>query len=607
MIKKKGTLSFKPKAPQSRRQPGAPQSATPSTRQSIEPQSHLQTSAPTARPAASSPPPAFTQQKDVPHGPPSRQDAIPVEEAVPILSPGEVEDSNTADTVNVISSVRSDEIEDFARVREPLDRTVDITGDGNRPASSLTTATTTHSQPLDHPTISHQSTEFTDLNVPLSENPSTPENDDLSILGPGESEQAAEVVPTAGLNPDGTSDAVVSPALEKAAKRPSKRRKLDQNGSDVRQSIEVLINKPRRERTRPGKPRRQRESNGEGSKRRQRKETPEDAEEQEIDHSTVKMADLTKDLRIGKKFSRHAEIKKREVEKRLKAKLTTDHQGLVQGHANEVEAPPRTAVRQEEPPEAIAGPQMRIVNGQIVIDDASLVVDRHAMAAAAATDMEEVEEDDFSRITTSGTFMKRERNIYWDAESTEKFYNGLRMFGTDFEMISKMFPNRNRRQIKLKFNKEERDYPRKVYNALMGEAVKIDFEEYKSQTGLEYETSDDIKAQQAQIEAEHVAEQLRMRAEADEATRQKKAEIQRRANPAVSGTATAPGTEPASGVDSAKENEPDASVAAEGRKASAASKSKRKPAGKKKKRNLHSVRGGGEEVEVLGTIDDLQA
>jgi transcription factor TFIIIB component B'' len=608
MIKKKGTLTFKPKAPQSRRQPGAPPSAPSSTRQSIERQS--QTPAPTVRPTAFSPPPVLTQQRDVPHEPPSLHDATLVEEAVPAASSGAAEDINNAvDTSNVIDShtaEESHEIEDSAQIRGSRDETVTIVGDDSSSASLLMTAIVQDPPPLDPPSISHHVAEPTNVNVTLSQNVSILGDADLSVMGPEESIQAAEVVPTAELNPDGTSGAIVAPVLEKTTKRSSKRRKLDKNGAEIRQSIEVQVNKPRRVASGLKKPRRPRHNDGEGIKRKQRAETPDDAEDQEIDHSTVKMAELTKDLRIGKKFSKHAEIKKRETQKKMKAKLAKNHPELVQGQANADEARSQSARREEPPAEASTGPQMRIVNGQIVIDDASLVVDRHARAAAAATDMEEVEEDDFTRITTSGTHMKREMNIYWDTESTEKFYNGIRMFGTDFEMISKMFPDRNRRQIKLKFNKEEREFPRRISNALIGEAVKIDLEEYKSHTGLEYEATDDINAEHAQLEAEHKAEQFRLQAEADETTRQKRAEIQASANPKSSSAGAAPGTEPAGGTDSAKENEPVASGVAEGGKASAASKPKKKAAAKKKRKNIHATRVGGEEVEVLGTIDDLQ-
>jgi transcription factor TFIIIB component B'' len=605
MIKKKGTLTFKPKAPQSRRQPGAPPSGPSSTRLSIERQS--QTPASTVRPTAFSPPPALPQQRGAPHKLPSHQDATIIGEAAPAASSRTGEDSDAADTSHAIDAHTTKEnygIEDSAQVRGSRDEIIITGGDGNSSTSLPTPATVPDPAPLGPPSISHHVAEPTITNATISQDLSVPGNADLSVMGPEESIRAAEVVPTAELNPDGTSGAVVAPVLGKTTKRPSKRRKLDKNGVEIRQSIEVQINKPRRVASGLKKPRRPRDKDGEGTKRKHRAETPDDAEDQEIDHSTVKMADLTKDLRIGKKFSRHAEIKKRDMEKKMKAKLARDHPELLRGQANADEARSQSATREEPPADTSTGPQMRIVNGQIVIDDASLVVDRHARAAAATTDMEEVEEDDFTRITTSGTHLKREMNIYWDTESTEKFYNGIRMFGTDFEMISKMFPDRNRRQIKLKFNKEEREFPKKISNALIGEAVKIDLEEYKLHTGLEYEATDDINAEHAQLEADHKAEQLRLQAEAEETTRQKRAEIQASANPKASSTAL--GTEPAAGTDSAKENEPVVSGVAEGGKASAASKPKKKAAAKRKRKNPHGTRVGGEEVEVLGTIDDLQ-
>jgi transcription factor TFIIIB component B'' len=329
----------------------------------------------------------------------------------------------------------------------------------------------------------------------------------------------------------------------------------------------------------PGKPKAQR-------KPRTREDTPSDAEEMEVDHTTTKMADLTKDIKIGKKFSRHAELKQRERERQQRARVTRE----MSDPPPDAEEQPSRLPGREAAPEISTGPQMRIINGQIVVDDASLVVDRHAIAAAQATEMEEYEEDDFTRITTSGTYMKRERNITWTLEATEKFYIGLRMFGTDFEMISKMFPDRNRRQIKLKFNKEEREYPKRISNALIGETVKIDFEEYKSHTGLEYETTEDIKAEHAKYEEEHLDEQARLLSEAAEQTRQKRA--------AISGKLGSAG-----GTDSAKENDGPSGIGFEdtgkggkGKKGKVADK-------KKKKKNLNSVQGGGEEVEVLGTID----
>lgn len=60
-----------------------------------------------------------------------------------------------------------------------------------------------------------------------------------------------------------------------------------------------------------------------------------------------------------------------------------------------------------------------------------------------------------SLVVNSASFAKRvQAPGNWTDEDTEKFYRLLGMFGTDFETISRLFPGKNRRAVKLKFNKE---------------------------------------------------------------------------------------------------------------------------------------------------------
>jgi transcription factor TFIIIB component B'' len=600
MIKKKGTLSFKPKAPQARRPPGAPPSAPSSSCQSVERQSQ------TPAPQAASPPSISVQNE----GP--LQEAIASQEAAHILPTPQISEAITTEALGAANDPETIDTHGAETTTEagnhiasestphttPPDDNQEVSHIQYKTAPTLASTVPSDSAALEPPEPSIQNSQSTNGTVPVPRSTAGLQGVGLSVLGAGEVDLPSQLVPTASQGGDGASAVTATPKPLNRPKRPAKRRRLDDNDAEIRPSIEVSVDKPRRRASR--KPRQPGEG---GKKRKQREDTPSDAEEREVDHTTVKMADLTRDIKIGKKFSRHTEIKEREKEKQVKSRLAKDHPELVQAQVRDDSALNGAAGQEAAPIEVSTGPQMRIVNGQIVVDDASLVVDRHAIAAAAATDMEEVEEDDFTRITTSGTFMKRERNTTWNLESTEKFYLGLRMFGTDFEMISKMFPDRNRRQIKLKFNKEEREFPRRIANALVGETVKIDFEEYKSHTGLEYETVADIEAEHAKFEEEHLEEQRRLQAEAAEMTRQKKAEIQGRSAIAAPGPAPGSRATPAAGTESAKENEPEGSATLEGGKASAASKSKKKAANKKKKRNLHSVRGGGEEVEVLGSIE----
>ncbi|KFY75205.1 hypothetical protein V499_04811 [Pseudogymnoascus sp. VKM F-103] len=432
--------------------------------------------------------------------------------------------------------------------------------------------------PVSQPTQQHIDREHVERNDTAAIS-AQDESMDLSALGAGEAGHPSQLIPVVPLNPDGTSGVPI-PVLPPKAKPRARKRKLDDANIDIRPSIEVQVHATKAPRTSaPRKPRKPREPRAATSStpkpraRKKRAETPEDAEDQEIDHSTIKMADLCKDLKIGKKFSKHDEIKQRDIDRKAKAKLRRENPELV--GASDDERPSTTTRSATETPlqTTSVGPRMRLVDGQIVIDESSLNLDRHKLAAANAGVMEIIEENEFTRITTSGTFMKREKNIFWDLEAEEKFYVGLRMFGTDFEMISKMFPDRNRRQIKLKFNKEERLYPSKINSALLGEKVPINFDEYKSHTGLEYEDVAVINAEREEIEAEQNAEEARVEAELAEATRQKKAAIHATRGP------------------DGKENDRFGG-------GSNAGKSKNKS----KKKNKASAFGGGEDVEYLGDI-----
>ncbi|UNI14310.1 hypothetical protein JDV02_000951 [Purpureocillium takamizusanense] len=294
----------------------------------------------------------------------------------------------------------------------------------------------------------------------------------------------------------------------------------------------------------PSKPRKRQASSstGDGSEakprpRRARSLTPEDAESQLVDLQQLKMADLTKDLRIGKKFSRHDELRERERQARIKVKLGKDsEQADGEGSASASPLPDGRTKKSATPggsstPAPTSGPQFRIVDGQIVVDQSSLVMDRHARAAAAQAgeDMETIEENDFTRLITSSSFMNTSKlrgpNIWTDQE-TELFYRGLRMFGTEFEMISKMFPGKQRRHVKLKFNREERHNPKRIDAALIGEkTIKMDIAEYKAFTGAEYESVETIEAEQRKIQEGYEAERQRIADEQEEIMRKKKEEL----------------------------------------------------------------------------------
>lgn len=265
---------------------------------------------------------------------------------------------------------------------------------------------------------------------------------------------------------------------------------------------------------------------------RHRETTPDGAEHVRIVPSEIKMSDLCRNFRTGKKSARELELEKLDEEKLRKKK---------QQHANELmreessEAPESAdqrlerlakekGLRREDADRAV--PNTMIVDGQIQIDESTLQIDRHADAAVErdAERLEGVDESELTRRVTQSTWVKRDKSGGWNEEQTDKFYEALRMFGTDFQMISKMLPGRTRRSVKLKFTREERQDEPRIKRALLDERLPVDLEEYSrlSKTvfadprELELELEEDRKKmEERQAEAREAQEEIRRQREAE--------------------------------------------------------------------------------------------
>lgn len=235
---------------------------------------------------------------------------------------------------------------------------------------------------------------------------------------------------------------------------------------------------------------------------RKRSPTPEGAEHVEITPTVVKMSDLCKDTRTGKRSKREIELRAHESAESERKKAQQE-EGRKDG--TPVKQTPTEAAPKEDDNEGTpnknsqAGPVMRIVNGEIVLDTASLQVDRHADAERHGDELEDVVENSLTRKINQATYGKRSKTESWDEDMTELFYRGLRMFGTDFMVISKMFPGRSRRQIKLKFNNEERRDPQRIKDTLLGPRETIDINTYSEMTNTVY---DDPRVIQQELDEE---------------------------------------------------------------------------------------------------------
>lgn len=111
----------------------------------------------------------------------------------------------------------------------------------------------------------------------------------------------------------------------------------------------------------------------------------------------------------------------------------------------------------------VFAPQVRIIDGRIVIDEESLEV----TAGRLDSRLEEpslVIEGNSS--VTYGTYMNKTPSEKWQPDETETFFRALAQYGTDFSLIERILPHRSRRQIKLKFKREERENPARVTDSL---------------------------------------------------------------------------------------------------------------------------------------------
>lgn len=132
----------------------------------------------------------------------------------------------------------------------------------------------------------------------------------------------------------------------------------------------------------------------------------------------------------------------------------------------------------EESETDVLAPQIKVgPDGEIVIDDKSLVVENVAVKKGRqALEKAEVIDGDFD--TTYGIYKRTKRSKDWSNEETLRFYKALNTIGTDFSMMGELFPHRTRRELKLKFKKEERNNRALVDRAVM-QPVEFDMTELK--------------------------------------------------------------------------------------------------------------------------------
>jgi len=185
----------------------------------------------------------------------------------------------------------------------------------------------------------------------------------------------------------------------------------------------------------------------------------------------LKMKDLSRSSRklggapMKAALDREEEMKKRRIERNLakaqgialpapkpKSSSTSTFGAKAQAHP----------VQNDRQPTTIMAPQVQMIDGRIVINTDSLVI----VPEQENNDHFDTVYEGNGRKITSSSYTNRRPAERWSNEETYRFYQALRQCGTDFTMITTLFPSRTRRQIKAKFKKEERERHALVDQAL---------------------------------------------------------------------------------------------------------------------------------------------
>lgn len=252
---------------------------------------------------------------------------------------------------------------------------------------------------------------------------------------------------------------------------------------------------------------------GPQKKKRSKKTTTEDAESsaEPIDPTQITMRAICDDLGAGRKSSRwessqtlYGEARKRAKEERARHILETEQQERETGRSSK-----KGGLKPPLPKEPLKGngehnedqrdefsydetlktshyaPQVRIgANGEIVLDIDSLQVDRSA-DPDLIEEYSHIEENDHSKFTNSSSWSKR-RLVRWGKEDTALFYDALRQFGQNFDLIARVLPGKTYRMCKNKFKAEDKKNPGLIDEALKN-AVAVDLDTLSRMTGKNFE------------------------------------------------------------------------------------------------------------------------
>ncbi|PNF19462.1 hypothetical protein B7P43_G02346 [Cryptotermes secundus] len=146
---------------------------------------------------------------------------------------------------------------------------------------------------------------------------------------------------------------------------------------------------------------------------------------------------------------------------------------------------------------AMPVPQVKVgPDGQIILDEKSLVIETTGTKKSREDLANSALIVDYGTGSTGyGTYSKKGKKFKeWSKQETLKFYRALNRVGTDFLLMQSIFPKRTRRDLKIKFKKEDRTNRFLVEKALR---YPLDFDLTELEKDLEKEEEEERQAKLA--------------------------------------------------------------------------------------------------------------
>ena len=133
-------------------------------------------------------------------------------------------------------------------------------------------------------------------------------------------------------------------------------------------------------------------------------------------------------------------------------------------------APPPPPPPENDKSTTTAGPVVQIINGEIVLQESSMLVpNARKSVAEVEEEFQHVVEEEGNTTTVGASynsFVSRRKPQHWTVEETKLFYKALRQVGIDFATMEVYFEKRTRKQLKRKYHTENTKNPHLIALAL---------------------------------------------------------------------------------------------------------------------------------------------